>query len=454
MSDVHTAQLVLNKLAPAFPSVTRELFDHVHSDPALLQHPANLTPFLAAPWLLPAGSEKLLPYYGRGGNLEQLLRVQALPDPLGQSRGLVTLLYFNYQQAAMAMNCIYSLVKFGGVTSYVVVVWNGRSREACAHLNLPCFDASAWLPARVADTEAKYGDPNFIAIMWLRTQFARHVLKLGYTIHVSDVDLAYAPYNLHRSLLAYIHEVNATGTFPGERPVNTGSYMLLPSPRGLALMDAWVAEGQRLMARGLSEQEVLCRKLNGTAYQVCEEPKQCDWAARQLAREEGGEAKGIPGSDESGTVGQGGATGNVSQGVSSPIGGGGGGSGSSSMALLRTFPTPRARDLGGFREHVHPCGYPLLFWHATGVTGQQPKVDRLQRLGYWFIDDERCWAEKGRAHLVRCPLRLWRDEWVEGDFLKCDRSRLGLQYFRLPKGLSRRGVVGPLPHLTHYAAFN
>ena len=40
--------------------------------------------------------------------------MQALPDPLGQSRGLVTLLYFNYQQAVMAMNCIYSLVKFGG----------------------------------------------------------------------------------------------------------------------------------------------------------------------------------------------------------------------------------------------------------------------------------------------------------------------------------------------------
>ena len=29
---------------------------------------------------------------------------------------------------------------------------------------------------------------------WLRTQFSRHVLRLGYTIHVSDVDLAYAPY--------------------------------------------------------------------------------------------------------------------------------------------------------------------------------------------------------------------------------------------------------------------
>ena len=52
-----------------------------------------------------------------------------------------------------------------GVTSYVVVVWDERSREACTHLNLPCFDASAWLPGSVADTEAKYGDRNFVAIM-------------------------------------------------------------------------------------------------------------------------------------------------------------------------------------------------------------------------------------------------------------------------------------------------
>ena len=51
------------------------------------------------------------------------------------------------------------------MTSYVVVVWDERSREACAHLNFPCFDASAWLPGSVSDQEAMFGDKNFVAIM-------------------------------------------------------------------------------------------------------------------------------------------------------------------------------------------------------------------------------------------------------------------------------------------------
>ncbi|GAB4814653.1 hypothetical protein N2152v2_001699 [Parachlorella kessleri] len=425
----------------AFPTVTQDLHSRVHSNPALLQTPANLTPFLAAPWLLPPGSEKLLPYYGRGGTLEELLRVQALPDPLGQSRGLVTLLYFNYQQAAMAMNCIYSLVMFGGVTSYVVVVWDERSREACTHLNLPCFDASAWLPGRVADTEAKYGDSNFVAIMWLRTQFSRHVLRLGYTIHVSDVDLAYAPYDVHRSMLAYIDEVNATGTFPREAPVNTGSYMMLPTPRGLALMDAWVAEGQQQMAVGLTEQQVLCKRLRGTAYEVCERPLECDQAAGRL----GSGAAGGDGGGNGSLASSSGAAGSRSGDEEGDGGRQADPRGSSGKALLRTFLDARARLFGGFGAlPVPPCGHPFLFWHATGVTGQPAKVERLKMFGFWFVDEENCKAEEGegREHLVRCPPLAWREERVERDFLTCDRARLGLRLSRVPQELWGRQAVG------------
>ena len=125
----------LPSVLAAFPSITKEVSSRVHANPALLQNPSNLTPFLAAPWLLPPGSESLLPYYGRGGRLEELLAVQALPDPLGQSKGVVTLLYFNYQQAVMAMNCIYSLVKFGGR-------WFGPGGDCCA-LG-PCCWRSIW----------------------------------------------------------------------------------------------------------------------------------------------------------------------------------------------------------------------------------------------------------------------------------------------------------------------
>jgi hypothetical protein len=52
-----------------------------------------------------------------------------------------------------------------GVTSYIVVVWDEPSAEACSHLNFPCFNAAAWLPASVSNKEAKYRDANFISIM-------------------------------------------------------------------------------------------------------------------------------------------------------------------------------------------------------------------------------------------------------------------------------------------------
>ena len=38
------------------------------------------------------------------------------------------------------------MVKFGGVRNHIVATWDPADLEACADLNLPCADVTAFLP--------------------------------------------------------------------------------------------------------------------------------------------------------------------------------------------------------------------------------------------------------------------------------------------------------------------
>ena len=43
------------------------------------------------------------------------------------------------------------MVKFGGVRNYIVGTWNDTDLAACADLNLPCADVTAFLPEPMDD---------------------------------------------------------------------------------------------------------------------------------------------------------------------------------------------------------------------------------------------------------------------------------------------------------------
>lgn len=129
---------------------------------------------------------------------------------------------------------VYSLVKFGGVRSYVVVTWTPEDLAACADLNLPCADVAALLPRpltsaaagkRATDGETSglggravpsivliklraqalwvargcrwvtgaftppvrpaagdYLTPEWLAIVWLKPRLLLRVLQLGYAV--------------------------------------------------------------------------------------------------------------------------------------------------------------------------------------------------------------------------------------------------------------------------------
>lgn len=86
--------------------LTQELYLQVHN--ATGPYNASvLAAFAPAPWLLPKGS--VLPYTGLHDNLDRLLEVQAAVYAGYRS---VSLIFFNYHQSLLLMNCLYSMSKF------------------------------------------------------------------------------------------------------------------------------------------------------------------------------------------------------------------------------------------------------------------------------------------------------------------------------------------------------
>ncbi len=80
----------------------------VHNDTSAFNE-SVMASFAPAPWLLPRGLQ--LPYTGLHTDLDRLLEVQAAH--VGGYRA-VSLIFFNYHQSLLLMNCLYSMSKFAG----------------------------------------------------------------------------------------------------------------------------------------------------------------------------------------------------------------------------------------------------------------------------------------------------------------------------------------------------
>lgn len=74
---------------------------------------------------------------------------------------------------------VYSLVKFAGVTNYIVAVWTEEALGACADLNLPCTDIRPLVEARGLPEEKQRGQ----FVTWTRHIVAERVLEKGLAMH-------------------------------------------------------------------------------------------------------------------------------------------------------------------------------------------------------------------------------------------------------------------------------
>ncbi|KAJ3185968.1 hypothetical protein HDU85_000882 [Gaertneriomyces sp. JEL0708] len=205
------------------------------------QHP-SVDPQLVAkykstPWLLPP-NRSIFRYQQRGleNDLERLAKIVA-PEKR------ITVMLFHDKYRAITENAIYSMIEYGKVTAYVVGALDETSLVKCIEMNLPCFDASAFAPIRFEEEAVtRYA---WAAISWVKPRMVNQLLRLGYTVHMTDTDISYIR-DVWASFEKFMHEVDADMTiaYEASTTVNTGNYVVVPNERTFRFFDVYLAKGK------------------------------------------------------------------------------------------------------------------------------------------------------------------------------------------------------------------
>ncbi|KAI9004729.1 hypothetical protein BC832DRAFT_557980 [Gaertneriomyces semiglobifer] len=206
------------------------------------QHPASVDPQLvtkykSAPWLLPP-NRSIFRYQQRGleNDLERLAQIVA-PEKR------ITVMLFHDKYRAITENAIYSMIEYGKVTAYLVGALDEASLATCIEMNLPCFNASAFAPVKLqGEAVTEYA---WAAISWVKPRMVNQLLRLGYTVHMTDADISYIR-DVWTSFEQFMQEADADMTIAYEEltTVNTGNYVVVPNERTFRFFDVYLAKGE------------------------------------------------------------------------------------------------------------------------------------------------------------------------------------------------------------------
>ena len=313
----------------------------------------------AAPWLLSPSSaqQRRFAYRGLENDLDALLKVMA-----GDEKK-IAILKLNRHWQKMIQNNIYTLVHFGLVRNYVVLVGDELSLQVCIELNLPCYNGSTFLSHKYRDLqldkEAAYGDKrSYRPLIWSRGFFNLEVLRRGYTTISADADIAYAKKDVWASFERYAGEVGADMVFMNEPPLNAGHFYAVSSERVIALMEEWLASEPK--STGAGDQHAL-NQLSNRTYVVCKTKKECDEAKKQTI---------VLVSESSRSKYQN----NIPK-----------------MVTVRVHVPPTIR-FGSVcpppdDKRLDPCASDCLYIHAICILSERNKTKKLDTLGFWWLNE-------------------------------------------------------------------
>jgi len=178
-----------------------------------------------------------------------------------------------------------------------------------------------------------------------------------------------------------------------EQPINTGNYLMLPTPAAHLLFQRWLSMMDPSTALGFHDQDSLSR-LVMAAYDTCDAWDDC--ASRLAARNQ----STTPSSAQP------------------------------TKALLRRTPGAFQELFGSWcaggqpekLAPVDPCqpGFSFAYFHVICVTGAERKAAGLKGIGYWFLE-EACAAG---GPLSSCKPLAWSRPGVEEAFLRCSNRRV------------------------------
>ncbi|KAI3432373.1 hypothetical protein D9Q98_003930 [Chlorella vulgaris] len=359
-----------------YPS--RVTFEQIQADPSLPERDASvLAEFQAAPWLLPPRT-KALSYAGMH-QLDMLAEHRSMP--IGNLTKAITFLTFNAKFAVMTQNCIYSMVKFGGVRNYIVGTWDPDDLQACMDLNLPCADVTSFLPEPMdkAPGAGLFRTHDYLVICWLRPAVLVHLLQQGYAVHSTDSDIVYLMKPVWASFLAYMEQGHADAAFQTEYPVNGGNYVMLPTAASIAFATAWAAMAPAMIKEHRHDQDAFSL-VDSAKWRLCSDSRSCH-----------GERAGIFQRNASGT-----------------------------QMLIRRFSPNHfnywahvcSLTIANPFPKIDPCDWAVMFLHPV-CSPYEIKVNTLKHQGFWFVDDESCTPQNNTAsHVTAFNVTDKTDCWV------------------------------------------
>jgi hypothetical protein len=136
------------------------------------------------PWLQPVSWKPV--YADDFNDLDKMLKLRATQDKW------ITLFCFSMSKdrtyspeelafLRVALNTLYTYRVFGQASADIVAALTPEALTECRKFRLPCYDASKYAK------DAR----SFKTINWAKVKLARDILKIGYNVHLSDLDVSY-----------------------------------------------------------------------------------------------------------------------------------------------------------------------------------------------------------------------------------------------------------------------
>ena len=204
-------------------------------------------------------------------------RAETVRDANGRAHKCITVIHFAGKRTELLQNCIFSLLHVAKRRNFLVAA--SDNLEVCLGLKLPCADVSS-LRRRIGSGEySHFGSAEYEDVTWTKVAVIESLVSQGFTVHSSDFDTVYAPKDFWRDVMRYIQEGGAQAAFQVEdAAINTGSYVVLPSPETKRFLTRWVALANSSHAGNdqLALIEALLNPSDDPIAHMCTEKSECE----------------------------------------------------------------------------------------------------------------------------------------------------------------------------------
>ncbi|CAF1409489.1 unnamed protein product [Adineta ricciae] len=176
----------------------------------------------------------------------------------------------------MVQNNIFSLVRFARTSNYIITAGDELTLSVCIELNLPCYNATSYMLKSGENvsttTEGNFNDPYYLAMVWYLLPLYLDIIRKGFTIMKSDIDISYAGKDIWNSCELMAQKTKADIVFMKEDPINTGHFYAVPNERVIFFFQEWISAESSFKA--LNDQQALSH-LNRKTYKICDSADAC-----------------------------------------------------------------------------------------------------------------------------------------------------------------------------------